>query len=60
LQDYFQNKFLRKVYGMLQGSSEVCPIGPWAPWYSSRFLTNSSQWQSSHHHDLQSIQHAMA
>jgi hypothetical protein len=28
LQDYFQNKFLRKVYGMLQGSSEVCPIGP--------------------------------
>jgi hypothetical protein len=26
LQDYFQNTFLWGVYGMLQGSSEVCPI----------------------------------
>jgi hypothetical protein len=26
LQDYFQNTFLRGIYGMLQGSSEVCPI----------------------------------
>jgi hypothetical protein len=24
--DYFQNTFLRGIYGMLQGSSEVCPI----------------------------------
>jgi hypothetical protein len=26
LQDYFQNKFLQKIYRMLQGSSEICPI----------------------------------
>jgi hypothetical protein len=26
LQDYFQNKFLQGMYGMLQGSSKVCPI----------------------------------
>jgi hypothetical protein len=25
-QDYFQNTFLREIYGMLQGSFEVCPI----------------------------------
>jgi hypothetical protein len=25
-QDYFQNTFLQGIYGMLQGSSEVCPI----------------------------------
>jgi hypothetical protein len=25
-QDYFQNMFLQGIYGMLQGSSEVCPI----------------------------------
>jgi peptidoglycan/LPS O-acetylase OafA/YrhL len=26
LQNFFQNTFLWKIYGMLQGSSEVCPI----------------------------------
>jgi hypothetical protein len=25
-QDYFQNRLLQGIYGMLQGSSEVCPI----------------------------------
>jgi hypothetical protein len=26
LQNYFQNTFFQKIYGMLQGSSKVCPI----------------------------------
>jgi hypothetical protein len=35
LQEYFQNMFLRKVYGMLQGSSEVCLM--WSLSYSVQF-----------------------
>jgi hypothetical protein len=31
LQDYFQSTFLQGIYGMLQGSSEVCPIWSLSP-----------------------------
>jgi hypothetical protein len=55
--------FIKKAYGSTECSKAVpryVRYGLWAPRYSFRFLTNSSQRQSSHLHDLQSQQHAMA